>query len=84
MAGELLFRCAVCGIEKKETNGWLMSWVKDGVVCFAHFDGRIALESHVTCLCGEAHCHTVLSQALPQISKPEDLTEEIEMEREEK
>lgn len=68
MAGELTFRCAVCGVEMKEANHWFMSWMGNGAVCFAHFDEQVACQPHMICLCGEVHCHTILSQRLSELA----------------
>jgi hypothetical protein len=69
MAGEFTFKCAVREIEMKETNHWLMSWVENGILCFAHFNKEEAIRPHVICLCGDEHCHTILSQKLPELAE---------------
>ena len=69
MAGTPCFTC-VCGVQKKNSNHWLIATHTPGNLRFASWDPNLALQSDVIVLCGEACAAALLSRSLGEWKQP--------------
>ena len=69
MAATTLFTC-LCGVQKKETNHWVLARVEHQRVSFMAWDDELAMKRDIVVLCGEGCAASMLSRSLSDWKQP--------------